>query len=560
MLNLDYFFLERLVTELVPQVTGASLTKVHQPADECLILRLWNGRQSLKLLIQVGQGARLHLTRQEFPNPFQPPRFCQLLRARLKRLESISLPVIDRVVEICFSGEDQPYRLMCELTGVRSNLYLLDAAGLLIDALHKPDDTAERQLRRGQPYSFPPRKERQSLATPGLTPPTTCVTADDFEIWLRQLSPMSKYQNASLTQALQQNESSATIFNDFVASWQQKTGTAALVDFDGRQQLVAYLPAGVEAIKSTYQDLSCFIDECFSPLQQPAGEIGERASFRRLITNYRSRLLKRQKNIAHQQQQGESFAQRRQLGELLLSNLHLVEKGAQQVEVTDWSCTPPARITIPLKPELSPQQNAAQLFKRYKKEKRGVDHIERRQQETATELTWLDNLLLALDEATSRADLNEIGQELRTAGLLKSSKSEPKNRYKSPTQPTVHQAFTPGGLRLFWGRNNRSNDYLSATLTEGDDLWFHAQNMPGCHLVLKRDGRKGEFPEEDILFAAEIAAGYSRGRNAAKVEVMVTQGRNVSRPRGARPGLVTVSEYRALIVAPRRLDDEENQG
>ena len=557
MLHLDYFFLERLVTELKPKISGASLSKVHQPADECLILRLWNGRQNLKLLIQIGSGARLHLTQQEFPNPFQPPRFCQLLRARLKRLLSISLPVTDRVVEIRFAGEDQSYRLMCELTGVRSNLYLLDDAGLLIDALHKPQDTDERQLRRGQPYRFPPRKERQSLATPGLTPPTDCVTAEDFEIWLRQLSPMSKYQSRCLKKALEQKNSATAIFNNFVTSWQQKSGTAALVDFAGRQQLVAYLPIGVEAIKSTDNELSEFVDECFSPNQQPTGEIGARAHFRQLINSSRKRLQKRQENIARQQQHGESFAQRRQLGELLLANLHRVKKGVQQLEVTDWTCTPPAQVIIPLEPELSPQQNAAQLFKRYKKEKRGVEHIELRQQETATELAWLDTLLLALDEATSSVDLNEIGQELRAAGLLKTTKNEPQNRNKPAAQPVVRKALTPNGLRLFWGRNNRSNDYLSATLTENDDLWFHAQNMPGCHLVLKRDGRKGEFAEEDILFAAEIAAGYSRGRQAAKVEVMVTQGRNVSRPRGARPGLVTVSEYRTLIVAPRRLDDEE---
>lgn len=556
-MNLDYFFLERLVTEMAPQITGARLTRVFQPADECVILRLWNGRQTLKLLIQVGQGARLHLTCQEFPNPFQPPRFCQLLRARLKRLVSISLPVIDRVVEIRFAGEDQNYRLMCELTGIRRNLYLLDDAGLLVDALHKPQDTVERQLRRGKVYVFPPRSERQFLATPGLAPPLACVTPEDFENWLGQVSPMSKYQRKCLMKSLEQKYSIAMIFNNFITRWQQKTGTAALVDFDGRQQLVAYLSAGVEALKSTDSNLNLFVDNCFSSAEKATGEIGERAHFRQLINVYRARLIKRQQNIARQQMQGESFSRRRQFGELLLANLHLVKKGECQIEVTDWTCSPPSQVLIPLQPDLSPQQNAEQLFKRYKKEKRGVDHIERRQQETATELAWLDDLLLALDEASSSADLNEIGQELRTAGLLKSKKNEPKNRYKPPLQPVVRQTLTPGGLRLFWGRNNRSNDYLSASLTEGDDLWFHAQNMPGCHLVLKRDGRKGDFAEKDILFAAEVAAGYSRGRQAAKVEVMIAQGRHISRPKGARPGLVTVSEYRTLIVAPRRLDAEE---
>jgi predicted ribosome quality control (RQC) complex YloA/Tae2 family protein len=70
--------------------------------------------------------------------------------------------------------------------------------------------------------------------------------------------------------------------------------------------------------------------------------------------------------------------------------------------------------------------------------------------------------------------------------------------------------------------------------------------------VLKRQGRKEEVPESDLLYAASIAAGYSRGKNAAKVEVMVAEGRHVRRPKGARPGLVNVDHYRTVVVAPLR--------
>jgi predicted ribosome quality control (RQC) complex YloA/Tae2 family protein len=110
-------------------------------------------------------------------------------------------------------------------------------------------------------------------------------------------------------------------------------------------------------------------------------------------------------------------------------------------------------------------------------------------------------------------------------------------------------------LKVFWGRNSRTNDYVSRHLTAAGDLWFHAQAMPGCHLVLKCAAAAGQIPEEEVLFAASLAAGYSKGRSAGKVEVIVARGRDVQKPKGARPGLVTVDAYRTVMVAPRRLAD-----
>jgi predicted ribosome quality control (RQC) complex YloA/Tae2 family protein len=110
-------------------------------------------------------------------------------------------------------------------------------------------------------------------------------------------------------------------------------------------------------------------------------------------------------------------------------------------------------------------------------------------------------------------------------------------------------------LKLFWGKNSRTNDYVSRRLTGSNDLWFHAHHMPGCHLVLKSEGPADQVPEEDVLSAASFAAGYSKGKDAGKVEVIVAEGRAVKKPKGARPGLVTVESYRTVLVAPRRLDE-----
>ncbi len=304
-------------------------------------------------------------------------------------------------------------------------------------------------------------------------------------------------------------------------------------------------------------DLSQFMDQCFSPQKTETGEVGERSRLRQVMTRQLVRLNMRLKNISTQQIKTSSHSDRRQQGELLLANLHLVKRGMSEVEVTDWTCDPPQQTIISLQKDLSPQENAERLFKRYKKEKRGVEHVARRLRETAEEIQWLESLQLALDEAVETSDLVEISQELLAAGLTSVVKGEPANRHKTKSTPALHECRSPSGLRIFWGRNNRSNDYLSARMTDRDDLWFHAHNMPGCHLVLKRDGLKGDFSPEDIDFAARIAAGYSRGKNAARVEVIVSEGQHISRPKGARPGLVTLGKYRTLLVEPLRILDNE---
>jgi len=558
MLTLDYFILEQIVAELAPQISGSSVAKVHQPGDDCLVIRLWNGRQNLKLLIQIGQGTRLHLTEQNIPNPFHPPRFSQLLRSRLKRLESISMPGHDRVVELDFIGTDQRYRLVCELVGTRSNLYLLDEEGLLLDALHKPQPSADRLLQRGKLYQPLAQQDRLPLTNLELAPPDDLTDAVHFEKWLlKNVAPMSKGQALSLKVEVEQGGSIYSIFNCFRSDWLAKNSKLSLIELGGKTLLVAYPSTALKSLELVTGSLSQFLDRSFSPEVEVATEIGQRAIIRQIINRQILRLQKRQKNIAEQQQKTESFAERRQFGELLLANLHLVKRGMSAVEVNDWTTDPPTKVTIKLQPELSPQENAERFFKRYKKDKRGVEHVDRRQQETLEEIQWLESLVLGLDEAVELDEINEVEQELISAGLIELSKKTPASRNKVSGNPRLNQTLSPGGLRIFWGRNNRSNDHLSARMTERSDLWFHAYNMPGCHLVLKRNELIGDFPQGDIEYAARIAAGYSRGKDDTRVEVIVASGRHVSRPKGGKPGLVTVSEYRAIFVEPLRLPGVE---
>ncbi|PNU20041.1 hypothetical protein C2E25_09650 [Geothermobacter hydrogeniphilus] len=483
LLFVNILLFEKTIAELKPLLVGARVAKIHQPIADTLVLRLWTGEENLRLLISVGSLARIHLTEKTYPNPYTPPRFCQLLRARLRRIDALSRVGGDRIAFLDVTGPDGSLRLYIELFGSPGNLLLVDGDGIIIDALvRKKSDRNGRCLQPGERYRLP--------------------------------EPPDRVPARSLPEAL-----------------------GSLESVSGRA-------------------LWLRLDEYFYPLQFQAGQLGDRGELQRAVARERKRLTKRLANIAREEADKNSFAERRRLGELLLANLHRVRKGMDSVRVIDYSDDPPVEVEIDLDPRLSPQENAQALFRRYKKEKRGIDHVRRRREETEQQRAWLEQVQLALDEAVVPDDLREIAEELRQAGLYRPARHEPATRRRLSGVPTLRRVVSPGGYPILWGRNNRANDYLTTRVAAAHDYWFHALGVPGCHLLLKRDSPQVEVADDDLRHAARIAAGYSRAKGEGKVEVICCLAADVCKVKGAHPGQVRLRRFETLTVQPLRLDPE----
>jgi predicted ribosome quality control (RQC) complex YloA/Tae2 family protein len=156
-MDIDLF--EPVIAELNSKLGLGRCSKIHQPRADVTIFTLWTGRETLSLLISAESAAsRIHLTEQKWLNPSQPPRFCQLLRARIDRIKAISRVADDRVVQIDVQGKKGDGVLMAELTGRYSNLLLLDDQGRIIDALKRVQGpNVPRQLLPGKDYQLPIR-------------------------------------------------------------------------------------------------------------------------------------------------------------------------------------------------------------------------------------------------------------------------------------------------------------------------------------------------------------------------------------------------------------------
>ena len=250
---------------------------------------------------------------------------------------------------------------------------------------------------------------------------------------------------------------------------------------------------------------------------------------------------------------GEAQAERRR-GELLKAALDRVQPGASQVEVEDWESG--ERVAIPLDPALSPRENLEAFFRRYRKRTRAVEPLERQLAELDARLAESRRLTDELAGADAEA-LEALAARPPLRKLLDHQRPPPRPqaaRRELPARLVPRRYRTAGGLEVWVGRSDEGNDYLTTRLARGNDLFLHLEGSPGSHVVLRTEGRR-DPPSEALLDAAELAVHFSKQRDATRADVHVVPIKNVRKPRGAKPGLVSVTGGRSLRLRrdPARL-------
>ncbi len=470
---MEYALLKHVVTEISEKLLPAKISKIYQPDANNIVIKLWNGRANYRLLLAVEpEQSRIHLTNREFVNPSRPPRFCQLLRARINHIERISLKEDDRIVTLKCKNDRGVIYLIAELTGKHPNLILTDDSLSIIDSLNRvTGNGAKREVRAGVLYC----------------------------------SPESSFKVGSL-----ENIADVLIEGDF-----------------------------------PYNDYAEKIADNKSEQRQDLHQL-----LIKLVKRYKKKVAKRVSRIEADLAAQEKAENYKVKGELLLANFHQLRRGMASVVLLNYYNDPPDEISVSLDPVLDGPENAERYFKIYKKYKRGVDHHVRRLDESETELKWLEELEYQLQDNIQRSDLENIAEELRGCGLLKDAGGL--NAKRTTVKSGPREAFSPSGLKVIWGRDNRQNDEITTRYGKTGDFWFHAHKIPGSHVVLKTAGSVPR--EEDLLFAARIAAGYSKANTDVSVEVIETDIKNVDKKKGAPPGQVFVRAYNVRLVAPLRID------
>ena len=554
---MDIFVLKAFVDELARCLPGSRVSKVFQLSPDDLLLRLWRHRDQRLLLSIHPAGQRLHLVTDRFEAPLRPPRFAALLRARLRRarLQSVTVQPYERVVTLAWqqAGEPSPsLRLIHELQGSQANVLLVDAEGVIIDALkHVPASTSQiRPMLPGVPYAPRPVPSQRVLLSD--------LTADHLDC----LQAQDAWNAAGLNRLvvglspLLATELVHRYPNDTRACWEQLNALRQDYDNqtlplyrctapDGRQH-VSVLPlshAGyrAEPLANAQTAMAVISQPALVSTALDEARTGVRKTLRRRL----QKLGRKIEHLNRDREKLEGYEPYQRYGTLLLTQR--LPRGSTCATVTDYYSPEQETIRIPLDPRLSGHENAQAYFKKYRKTRTGMSKIDTLLQACAAEEQYLEGLAHQASVAEDWPTLEEIEAEL--GGNRQAGPARPSLRPRAAAAQPYRTFTLSGGYTLYCGKSNRGNDALVRHVAAPDDLWFHAHGHAGAHVVLKAPGAGAVF-EEALHAAAALAAYYSKGKDAAAVEVVYTAVKHVRKFRGARPGQVQVRNFRTLEVAP----------
>ncbi len=292
-------------------------------------------------------------------------------------------------------------------------------------------------------------------------------------------------------------------------------------------------------------------DRYFSALVDKEEFAREKAALKKVITENKKKLSRKLKNLEGDREKAGEGLGLYKTGELLTSVFHKMKKGMKEVEALDYTKDPPETVKVALDEKLSPQENVARCFKRARKSKTALELLEGRIPEVSAELEFVESLEYEWEGAEEQEQLADIKEELIRGGYLKEAASPSvKVSGRVETNESIRRFTSTEGFEILCGKSGLGNDLLVSRYASGEDVWFHVKDAPGSHALIKVAGKKQALTEKTIEEAAAIAAFYSKAKGSSKVEVIYAEARHVKKPKGAKPGMVTVKEYKGIVVKP----------
>jgi predicted ribosome quality control (RQC) complex YloA/Tae2 family protein len=535
-----------------------------------------------EVLPRIARGAR-RPAKGGAPTPLAAVAQRVLSGSRLLRIDQHGL---DRVVSFGFAHSEHPEtagRLVAELFGHQPNVILLDATSGQIREAGRHVSTREgRAVGPGLPYLPPPAAARPD--------PLLLGTSDTL--------------GAVLAPALTAGMAPAVALQQHLAGlsalWAQEV--AALAGGGSATELARTLLDLLRRVAAGPWEPHLVLGETGVPMaaapirlchlpavaQQPCASLGEavarlararalcreladrQAALRQVLHRLEGRLESRRKKLATE---AETFARAdtwQRMGEILVAHQREVPRGATEVLLPDHASGVGATLAISLDPALPPAANAERFFKLTRRGRRGAVRVASRLAETVADLDRIQGWVTRLADARDRDTVEGIQQEVATASRLlrpqdradlgmdgaqgearqdgERAKGARPSRPRG-ARPEPRRFLSSDGLPILVGRDNEGNDYLTLHLARSEDVWLHVEGSAGSHVVIRVQGRKGGVPRRTLVQAAQLAAYYSQARDHGKVAVDYTLRKYVRKPRKSKPGLVTISQVKTIVVS-----------
>ncbi len=566
----DGIVIANLVKELNETIINSRISKIAQPENDELLLTLKGNSKQVRLVLSASASLPLiYLTKTNKPSPLTAPNFCMLLRKHIAngKITRIYQPRMERIINFEIEhlnelGDICHKKLIVEIMGKHSNIIFCNEEDMIIDSIKhiSAQVSSIREVLPGRTYFIPKTQEKSNP-----------LETDQESFWRKVYDKPLPAQKAIYTaytgispviaseicfranvdgdrpvQALSEEEK-LHLFHHF--SWLTddikdgkfipniiKNGKEPL-DFSG-MELKQYADFTVTVYDSISEVLETFYasKNIYTRIRQKSVDL------RKVVTTVLDRSRKKYDLQLKQLKDTEKREKYKVYGELIHTYGYGLEENAKKLEALNYYTN--EMISIPLDPQLTPQENAQKYFDKYNKLKRTFEALTELTKETKEEILHLESVSTSLDIATSEDDLAQIKEELIQFGYIKKRQLNKKAKIKS--KPFHY--ISSDGYHIYVGKNNFQNEELTFKFAVGNDWWFHAKGMPGSHVIVKTNG--DELPDRTFEEAGRLAAYYSKGRENDKVEIDYLEKKNVKKPNGSKPGFVVYYTNYSLVASP----------
>ena len=580
-MSFDSLALHLVTDELHRTILNGTIRHIEQLNPHSIVLKISQSTKTHFLLISTHSiHARAHLIERP-PKGQSRSHFADFLMKHIMRdqITAVEQVGLDRILKLTIAPtsdilEASPKSIIAELMGKYSNIILIDeASGNILESIKHIDETMSRyrEVLPGLPYTLPPQPDKWhplkldrdtfvSLVESrkvgwrvlfnqidGLSPTLA------KEIIARAGDPSTPVQlwkaYQQIVSCFQPSHSRPQVLieaNGSVKQTQSESNNLAEGD-----KVVAVSALKLSQFPNTesrfFQTMSGALSAYYDAVTRDEAMQSEQNALRQVLNKMSAALERKQVSLRRDLANSEQAEDYRIKGELLTANLHHVERGQTVIEVQNYYAPDLSVLPIELDPQLSPSENAQQYFKRYTKAKRGVSVIHRLIADNEAEQEALQAYVSEVEEVKGLKKLRAIQSEFVKKGWIKETKRQSK---QSESTGAFRKYISPDGFQIYVGRNSKENDLLLRRIASSRDMWLHAKQIHGSHVVIRNPENKPGIPMPTLLKAAQIAAFFSKAQHSSYVPVDYTWFRYVVKPKGTASGFVTYTHEKTLHVEP----------
>lgn len=565
-MSFDGIFTKAVVDEITPLLLNGKINKINQPDKNEISIQIYN-KENYKLLLSCANNlSRIHLSEKNKKNPITAYNFCMLLRKHLVggTIKNIYQHKMDRVV--CFEIENlnelkelNKKLLIIEIMGKHSNIILVDKeSNKIIDSIKHIDSrqSSIREVFPNKDYFFV-KDEKENILEENYRLPSEILKNSEpismkkfFYTNYLGFSPTISYELLNNSD-IDMDINSVNLSEDDIQKLDENF--KILVENIKNKK---YFPILIQDEVKNNKDFYCFdlnlyknkesvsnisnLVENFYHNNSLRDRINQKASgFKKVLTTKLNRLSNKYSAMNDELLNNKSKEDLKIFADLLSINIYKMEKGMKKI-VLENIYDNMNEVEISLDEKKSPRENIESYYKKYKKLKTADEIIKQELPKIETEIAYIKQILETIEIITELNELSEIEEELISLGYVKKSKKNKQKLEKS--KPYVFE--TKSGALIYVGKNNLQNENLTLKFANKNDIFFHAQDVPGSHVIL----RGANLTEDDYKIAGFLAGYYSYFKNEGYANVDYTEKKHIRKAKGTGLGMVYYDNFKTLFI------------